>query len=479
MVQLSGSSVVVLPIGLNALLTIMLIMCEQNCFVNRERELSDLQVAFRSDRAELIVIYGRRRIGKTELIKEAIRGRKAGYFFVEQALEKDNLESFKKIVSQVLENPLIAKGDLTWEELFELIADEDKPIIAFDEFPNLISENKALLSKFQKIWDELLKNTTVKLILCGSSISMMENYLLNYRSPLYGRRTGQIFVMPLKARHILDFGAASIEEAVEIFGITDGIPEYIKEVCYRRKHGEKLDEVFQPNKSLFSEAEILVKSELREPTRYFKILKAIAFGNTKFGDIVNYTGFPTATVSKYLSNLVELHVVAESYPVLDEKERRRNKRYHLSDNYFDFYFRFIYPNKSELILNGQITGFHSDYNRYLGKVFEKFSKEFIEERVEMLPFRFSRIGRWWHKETEIDLVALNEMDKEILFVECKWRNLDYRSAIKIIGSLKEKSRHFRWNDDERIEYFGVMAKSIQGKEELRRGGFVAFDLNDS
>jgi len=171
--------------------------------------------------------------------------------------------------------------------------------------------------------------------------------------------------------------------------------------------------------------------------------------------------------------------VAESYPVLDEKERRRNKRYHLSDNYFDFYFRFIYPNKSELILNGQITGFHSDYNRYLGKVFEKFSKEFIEERVEMLPFRFSRIGRWWHKETEIDLVALNEMDKEILFVECKWRNLDYRSAIKIIGSLKEKSRHFRWNDDERIEYFGVMAKNIQGKEELRRGGFVAFDLNDS
>ena len=456
----------------------MLIMREQNHFVNRESELSSLQEAFCSDRAELIVIYGRRRIGKTELIKKAIRGKKAGYFFVEQALEKDNLESFKKIVSQTLDNPLIARGDFIWEELFELIANEDKLIIAFDEFPNLISENKALLSKFQKIWDELLKNTTIKLILCGSSISMMENYLLNYRSPLYGRRTGQLFVRPLKARHILDFGAASIEEAVEIFGITDGIPEYIKEVCYRLRHGERLNEVFQPNKSLFSEAEILLKSELREPARYFKILKAIAFGNTKFGDIVNYTGFPTSTVSKYLSNLINLHIVEESYPVLDEKERRRNKRYNLSDNYFDFYFRFIHPNKSELILNGRIADFDSDYNRYLGKVFEKFSKEVLEDYAGMLPFKFSKIGRWWHKDDEIDIVALNEGTKEILFMECKWKHLDHRSASRVIGSLKEKAKRFRWNNEKREEYFGIMAKKIEDKEKFRKIGYQVFDLDD-
>ena len=456
----------------------MLIVREQNHFVNRESELSSLQEAFCSDRAELIVIYGRRRIGKTELIKKAIRGKRAGYFFVEQALEKDNLESFKKIVSQTLDNPLIARGDFTWEELFEMIANEDRLIIAFDEFPNLISENKALLSKFQKIWDELLKNTTIKLILCGSSISMMENYLLNYRSPLYGRRTGQLFVRPLKARHILDFGAASIEEAVEIFGITDGIPEYIKEVCYRLKHGEKLDEVFQPNKSLFSEAEILVKSELREPARYFKILKAIAFGNTKFGDIVNYTGFPTSTVSKYLSNLINLHIVEESYPVLDLEERRRNKRYNLSDNYFDFYFRFIHPNKSELILNGRIADFDSDYNRYLGKVFEKFSKEVLEDYAGMLPFKFSKIGRWWHKDDEIDIVALNEGTKEILFMECKWKHLDHRSASRVIGSLKEKAKRFRWNNEKRKEYFGIMAKKIEDKEKFRKIGYQVFDLDD-
>ena len=457
---------------------IIIIVYKQNDFINREKELSFLHEAFNSDRAELIVIYGRRRIGKTELIKKGIQGKKAGYFFVEQALEKENLESFRNIISQTLNNPLIKKGDFTWEELFELIANEEKIIIAFDEFPNLISKNKALLSKFQKIWDELLKNTTVKLILCGSSISMMENYLLNYKSPLYGRRTGQLLVKPLKAMHIIEFGATTFKETVEIFGITDGIPEYIKEVCYRLKHNERLDEVFQPNKSLFSEAEILIKSELRDPTRYFSILKAVAFGKTKFGEIVNYTDFPTATVSKYLSNLINLHIVEESYPIHDDKELRRNRRYYLSDNYFDFYFRFIHPNKSELILNGQISNFDSDYNRYFGKVFEKFSKEVLEDYAGMLPFKFSRIGRWWHKDDEIDIVALNEGMKEILFVECKWKHLDYRSASRVIESLKEKAKRFRWNNEKRKEYFGIMAKKIKDKEKFRNIGYLVFDLDE-
>ena len=221
-------------------------------FVNRKKELSSLNNFFNSDRAELIVIYGRRRIGKTELIKEAIKGQKAAYFFVEQALEKDNLDSFKKIISKTIDNPLIAKADLTWEELFQQISKEEKLIIVLDEFPNLITENKTLLSKFQKIWDEILKNTTIKLILCGSSIPMMESYLLDHKSPLYGRRTGQLFIMPLKAGYILDFGVNSIENAIRVFGITDGIPEYIKDVCYRLNNGERLEEVFQQDKALFA-----------------------------------------------------------------------------------------------------------------------------------------------------------------------------------------------------------------------------------
>lgn len=449
-----------------------------NIFVNRTRELSSLNNFFKSNRAELIVIYGRRRVGKTELIKEAIKGQNAAYFFVEQALEEDNLDSFKKIISKAINNPLIAKADITWEELFEQISKEDKLIVVLDEFPNLIIENKTLLSKFQKIWDEILKNTTIKLVLCGSSISMMESYLLDHKSPLYGRRTGQMFIMPLKGAHILDFGIHSIEDAIKIFGITDGIPEYIKDVCYRINSGENLEEVFQQDKALFVEAEVLIKSELRDPTRYFKILKAIAFGNTKFGEIANYTDFPAPTISKYLSNLITLHIVKESYPVLVDKERTRNRRYHLSDNYFNFYFRFIYPNKSELIFTDKISGFDADYNQYLGRIFEKISEEFLESNTTILPFQFNRMGRWWLRDKEIDIVALNENTKEILFVECKWRVLSRNDVKHILGLLREKSEHFKWNNNSRIEHFAVMAKKIEGKEMFREQGFVVFDLDD-
>lgn len=457
-------------------------MWKQTPFVNREKELVFLKNTFDSDRAEFIVIYGRRRIGKTELIKESIKDRKAVYFFVEQALEEENLNSFKEIIAKTVNNPLIAKSNLTWEEVFEQITNEDKLIIVLDEFPNLILENKALLSKFQKMWDGLLKNTTIKLIVCGSSISMMENYLLDIKSPLYGRRTGQIFLEPLKASHILKFGALSFEESIRVYGITDGIPEYIKEVCYRLEHGEDLEEVFQQNKTLFNEVEILIKSELRDPTRYFKILKAIAFGSTKFGEIVNFTDFSAPTVSKYLSNLVNLHVIEELYPVLSDKERKRNRKYALSDNYFKFYFRFIYPNKSELISTGRITDFDIGYNQYLGKIFEDVSREFLDDKnkdkTKSLPFEFTKIGCWWHRDKEIDLVALNDGSKEILFVECKWKTLSLADCRRILGKLNEKSTFVQWNMGIRKEYFGLIAKKIEGKQRLRDEGFIVYDLDD-
>ena len=466
------------PLRLNTLHTIIIIVSKQEVFVNRKKELASLNKFFNSNRAEFIVIYGRRRIGKTELIKEAIKGQKAAYFFVEQALEEDNLDSFKKIVAETIDNPLIAKAELTWEELFQQIAKEDKLIIVLDEIPNLISENKALLSKFQKIWDEILKNTTIKLILCGSSISMMESYLLDRKSPLYGRRTGQLFIAPLKAVHIRDFGVLSIEDAIRVFGITDGIPEYIKEVCYRLGGGEKLVEVFQQDKMLFAEADVLIKSELRDPTRYFKILKAIAFGNTKFGEIANYTDFPAPTVSKYLSNLVKLHIVKETYPVFNDKERRRNRRYRLSDNYFNFYFRFIYPNKSEIIFTDGVSGFDEDYNRYLGRIFERVCEEFLEMNVGMLPFKFNKVGCWWFKDKEIDIVAMNESGRDILFMECKWSVLNEGETKHILELLREKSGYLKWNNNNRMEHFGIMAKKIQDKEMFREQGFLVFDLDD-
>ena len=368
-------------------------------FVDRVNELSTLKQAYNSDRAEFIIIYGRRRVGKTELIKKSIENKNALYFFVEEALEADNLSSFKSKVAQLLGNPLIEKAQLSWEEVFDEVVKKDDVVIVFDEFPNLIKENKAIMSKFQKIWDEKLCRTKIKLVMCGSSISMMENYLLGYKSPLYGRRTGQMFLQPLKFFHIKKFIDLPFEDIIKIYGITDGIPYYILEACYRLKNGEKLCEIFQPGKLLFEEAEVLIKYELRDPTRYYRILKAISLGYTKFGEITKYTEFNPSLISQYLDNLINLHIIEESFPVGEKKEKVRNRRYNFSDNYFNFYFRFIYPNKSELFEKRSISNFDYKYNQYLGFIFEKACREFLCEKSRLLPFSANKMGRWWNKET--------------------------------------------------------------------------------
>ncbi|ALM75250.1 ATP-binding protein [Thermococcus barophilus] len=443
-------------------------------FVNRENELEALRKAYISRRKELIIVYGRRRVGKTALVQKSVKSLNHIYFFAEETLEEENLLMFRKLTAEVLGNPIIAKAELSWEELFELL-DGSNVIVIIDEFPNLIKSNRAIISKFQKIWDS---SKNLKLVLTGSSISIMESQVLGYKSPLYGRRTLSIKLEPLKFFHLREFfPEKSWEELVRIYGITDGIPAYIKEVQFRLSAGEKLEGVFQPNKPLFDEAEFLLRTELREPARYFAILKAIAFGKTKFGDIVSFTGLPSSTVSQYLSNLQTLHIVEEKHPVR-KPERRRNARYYLSDLYFNFWFRFVYPNRSQLLEFGYIENFEEEYNQYLGFVFEKVVEQFLRElnRREKLPFKFTKIGKWWHKNEEIDLVALNEREKKALFVEVKWKELSEREARGVLKDLERKAELVGL--DGWTKAYGLVAKSLEGKEKLRSKGWLVWDLED-
>ncbi|NJE00630.1 ATP-binding protein [Thermococcus sp. JdF3] len=443
-------------------------------FVNRTRELEALKKAYLSERKELILVYGRRRIGKTELVKRSVEGIPHVYFFAEEALEGENLSTFRRLVGKALKNPLIGRAELSWEELFEIL-DGSGVVVIIDEFPNLIRQNSGMLSKFQKIWDG---SRGLKLVLTGSSVSVMESQVLGHRSPLYGRRTLSLKLNPLSFFHLREFFPdRGWEELVRIYGITDGIPAYIQEVRFRLSAGERFEEVFQPNKPLFDEAEFLLRSELREPRRYFSILKAIAFGKTRFGEIVSFTGLPSSTVSKYLDNLQELHIVEERHPV-GESGRRRNARYYISDLYFTFWFRFVYPNRSQLLEYGHIEGFEEDYNRYLGFVFEKVAEQFLVKLSKSgnLPFRFTKVGRWWRKNEEIDLVALNEREKKVLFVEVKWKDLRERETMGILRDLERKAELVGLEDWEKA--CGLVAKEVGGREELREEGYLAWDLGD-
>ena len=455
----------------------------QQIFVDRVDELELLENTYKQHKSSLIIIYGRRRIGKTELVKQFIKNKKHVYFLADTRTDRDNIKEMQKAFSSYLtQNSLFEMVEFTdWIELFREIEKllKERVIIVIDEFPYLIESNKAIPSIFQKIWDSILAGKDVCLVLLGSSISMMEDYTLGYRAPLYGRRTAQLQLQPLKFKYLGGFLPYSKEELVKVYGITDGIPLYILKFDPRLNFEDNVKEnVFRVGKFLYQEAEILLKEELRETGRYFAILKAIAYGKHGFGEIVSFTKLDKGVISKYLDNLAIIRLIRKEYPVTQKKEVR-NARYVFEDNYFNFWFRYVYPYKS-LIEEGKTERVFDligdDFNSFLGFVFERICREFLWEQE--LPFIFTKLGRWWHRDKEIDLVALNEETKEIAFFEVKWSDLGTKEARRIAMELKEKSEFVDWNKGEREEHFGVIAKRVEGKEKLRGEGYLCYDLED-
>lgn len=447
-------------------------------FIDREEELEFLEKLYKERKSNLLIVYGRRRVGKTELIKQFIKGKPHLYFLADDRGDSQNLKELQYFMAEFLDEELFKKAKIKdWIELFSEFFKilKNKIIIVIDEFPYLIKSNKAIPSIFQKIWDNILSNKDVYLILLGSSISMMETHTLAYRSPLYGRRTGQLKILPFKFRYLHNFFPNySLEDIIKVYSITDGIPAYMLTLNPNISFYENLKEnILKPGRFLYQEVEILLKEELREQANYFNILKSIAMGRTKFGEIVNCTGLDKTLVSKYLNTLILLHVIKKEFSVTEKKETR-NARYIFEDNYYNFWFKFIYPNRT-FIEGGKveelIENVKKDMNLYFSLIFEKICKEFLFYKQKI---SFNKVGRWWYKDKEIDIVILNEKTKEILFAECKWQ--DKVNAEKILYELKEKVRFVDWNNEKRKEYYAIFAKSF--KKKIKEQNVMLFDLKD-
>lgn len=441
----------------------MIIMFKQ--FIGRGRELEWLEKTYQNMQNSFLVLYGRRRTGKTELIKQFSKNKSHVYFLTGMKPEKENIHDLQNLMGDFLEDAVFKKIQFRgWEDLFiEFIKKTKKPvIIAIDEFPYLIEENKAIPSVFQKIWDECLKNEKVMLILCGSSIGMMETHVLGYKSPLYGRRTGQWKLEPFKFKDLKHFfPERSFEERLQFFSFLDGIPEYLNKMDKKKTPLWNLkNKVFKKGEYLYEEAENLLRQEFREPRNYFSILQAISEGNTKYGEICNRTGLSKSLTSQYLSNLIELHVVKKEYPVTQQKESR-NTLYHLSDNYYDFWFEFIYPYKSLIEEDKQETlmkNISEKLQKHYASVFEQVCKEILWD----IPSDVGKIGRWWHGGEEIDIIGLNEEKNAILFGECKWSK--NKVDVEILEDLKQKTKDVKWKKGRRKEKFILFSKSGFTKE---------------
>jgi len=465
-------------------------------FVNREKELKILEREYSSKFPSFVIIYGRRRIGKSELILKFIEGKEAIYYVCSTEGDRANIEELKKNFAEFLmdENFASIKFE-NWYSLFSSFVSHKnfsrkrKIILALDEFPYLILSNPNIPSIFQKIWDNILRKENIMLILCGSYISVMERKVINKKSPLYGRRTASFLLDPLDFVELKKFlPNYSTEDLINSWSVVGGVPAYLQKFDANLDFWENVKNNIAKGSYLYEEAEILLRDEFREPKNYKLILKAISFGYRTLGKICNFTYLDKSMVSKYLDILKEVKIVQERVPVT-EKKRFKGRLYEIVDPYFNFWFRFVYPNKIDLEAHREdiiIENIKQEFRQYVAEMFEILIENLIRKRYLLRDLIFTKIGKQWGKIAnkpkgentyEIDLVGLNEKTKEILFGECKWK--EKVNPKKILEELVEKAQYVQWHNRERKESFAIFAKSFSKKiDEFEGKKVYCFDLKD-
>jgi AAA+ ATPase superfamily predicted ATPase len=433
----------------------------------RIRELQSLEELYDRKEFSFAVIYGRRRIGKTSLIGEFIRrgNKKAIRFTATENTDIVNRENFSQSVFSVYPELSTIGCFPTWESALTYIANQSKSekiVVEIDEFPYLAKSNQAISSEIQKSIDNILQNTNILLILCGSSMSFMENQVLGYQSPLYGRRTSQYRIMPLDYYDSAEFFyKASLQDKLLGYAVTGGVPQYLNEISrFSSIEVGIASTFFTKNGFLYEEPQNLLKQELREPALYNTIITAIAGGATKLGEIATKVKEPDSKIAKYIRNLIALGILEKEFSIFAKNDR--SGIYCIKDNMYRFWHRYV-PGMVTLIENGydhiyekRIKSFIPEY---MGRVFEAVCRQYLLRLNvrDCLPFLFDEIGRWWggnpitKKETEVDIVAVAK--DSIIVGECKWQNEEMGQ--RVYNDLREKAAMFTGRD----VYYFLFSKS--------------------
>jgi len=396
-------------------------------FINRKEELAFLNEKWKGTDPQLIVLWGKRRVGKTELVKQFVRKRPHIYFLAESTGEKEQLSRFSRAVGEFFSEPLLTtRGFSSWEEGLRYIRDKNQRLaLAIDEFPYLIISNRGIASVFQRAWDEYLAQAPIYLVLLGSSVGMMETEVLGHKAPLYGRRTGQWKVRPLPFSQASRFRERrSFEDKVMHYSLAGGIPAYWLYFSPEKDFFDNLrDRLLKKGEVLYDEAEFLLREELREPRYYFSLLQAIAQGKRKLSEIVNATGIPHGTANKYLLVLSDLDIVEREIPVTENKPTKSKKGlYRIKDEFFAFWFRFVFPRRGDLEMGRlqRVSGeIQKGLPQHLSLVYESIAAEILWDNADRF-FPFDALGRWWDRNEEIDLVAFNREQGKMLFADVKW-----------------------------------------------------------
>ena len=425
-------------------------------FIGREREMADLNKLYTSDSFEFAVIYGRRRVGKTALINQFIKDKKAIYFMGVESNAKQNLENISKNIMEyeigIQAETSFVSFQAALEYIFRL-AQKERLVLAIDEYPYVARASKSFASTLQLLIDRYKDSSKLMLILCGSSMSYIEDHVLSYKAPLYGRWTAQMKILPFEfvdtCRYFKNF---SDEDKALIYGIVGGTPQYLLQMDDRLSVEDNIKNTFlNPSSSLFEEPENLLKQEVREPALYNAIITAIATGASRMAEISTKVDESTSVCATYLKNLMALGLIRKETPY-GEKESRKSI-YVIDDNMFRFWYRFV-PENSSIIGRGaadlaykRMEPFLPDY---MGKVFEEICKQYLWKLLldGESPVEFKDLGRWWgtdpfiHSQAEIDIMGVQGRDTA-LFGECKWTN--EKVDVGVLETLAKRSQIFHYN----------------------------------
>ena len=439
-------------------------------FVDREQEMETLQSEYNRDGSALVVLYGRRRVGKTTLISEFIKDKNALFFLASEEAEAQNRNAFKEKVAEFIDSDLLRSADIkSWDVLFKSVMDtpfESKPVIVLDEFQYLGKANHAFPSVFQRIWEEILKDKSVMVILCGSLISMMESQTLAYGSPLYGRRTAQIRLQQIPFGYYHDFfPGKSRRELIEMYAVTGGVPKYIELFSESRDIYSAIQKcVLNRSGYLYDEPHFLLQQEVTEVGSYFSIIKAIAAGNSKLSAISAVLEIKATGLTKYLKTLIDLDILEREVPITeDNPEKSKRGLYKIKDNYLRFWFAFVYPNMS-FIESGHSRVVMNKIKKslvpnHIAFVYEDVCKERMWElnADNVWSFNFTKLGRYWDAKTEIDIAALDLEGKNLILGECKyWQE---PVGVNVLRDLEAKTDSVAWEKNDRKVWYVLFSAS--------------------
>ncbi|MBN2487751.1 MAG: ATP-binding protein [Methanosarcinaceae archaeon] len=468
---------------INIMITKIIIMQ----FYNREKEL-EIMSMLDEGKPSFLVITGKRRVGKTELIKQFTRDRKALYLFVDSNKSIDILMGeFDRLIKETLDLPDYIKLDEP-EKFLKFITSYDSDLIlAMDEFQRFLKVHPTFISQLQKYWDMKPDNCRVFLIVSGSSVGMIKKIFIEAQAPLFKRADNIMTLKPFTVRETLEMlenmGIKELEEKLNLYFLFGGTVYYYRLFEKYQCTGfndalEKL--VFSDFAPLKGEVrDILIEEFGKEHSTYYEIISAISQGKCSMSEISEMTHVSSSSLSTYFYDLINLlEVVEHRIPVLDKPRKSKRGRYFLKDNFFRFYGRFIYPMLSQYMAGNYRSLTETvlqEWQSHTGKIFEDTVRELI---IETMAHEYPEIGNWWNRRgDEIDILGIDREKGKIIAVEIKNKELTESEARNMLRLTIVKTKQVKGISEMEVKA-GIAARKIEGRERLEKDGFLVWEPGD-